>query len=140
MATELLKKVLYTGVGAVTTTSDRVKKSIEELSKKGEDTQMEGKKVVDGFYSDVKERRELMGQRFRKVVDTVLGQFDFPNRTEAEKLHAKLAELEEKLAAQNKPARKTPVKKVVKKVVKKAVAKKTTTTKDTEAKTDNTLA
>jgi len=140
MATELLKKVLYTGVGAVTTTSDRVKKSVEELSKKGEGTQMEGKKVVDEFYADVKERRELMGQRFRKVVDTVLGQFDFPNRTEAEKLHAKLAELEEKLAAQNKPARKAPAKK---RVGKKAVAKKImkkVVTKDIEAKTDDTVA
>ena len=105
--TELLKKVLYTGVGVVSTTTDRVKKSIEELSQVGEEAQEEGKKKVDVVTDELNTRREEMSSRFKKVVDTVLGQFDFPNRTEAETLNAKIAELEEKLATKKKTVRKT---------------------------------
>lgn len=105
--TELLKKVLYTGVGVVTTATDRVKKSIEELSQVGEEAQEEGKKKVDIVTNELTTRREEMSSGFKKVIDTVLGQFDFPNRTEAETLNAKIAELEEKLAAKKKTVRKT---------------------------------
>ncbi len=112
--TELFKKVLYTGVGVMTNASDKVKKSIEEISKVGDDAQVEGKKVVDTLVEDMNTRREDVGARFKKIIDTVLGQFDLPNRTEAEKLNAQIAQLEEKLAAKKK----TTVRKV-KKVVKK---------------------
>ncbi len=112
--TELLKKVLYTGVGVVATTTDRVKKSIEEISQVSEEAEVEGKKKVEDFTGDLTARREEMSARFKKVVDTVLGQFDLPNRTEAENLNAKIAELEEKLAAKKKTVRKTTRKTVAK--------------------------
>jgi polyhydroxyalkanoate synthesis regulator phasin len=104
--TELLKKVLYTGVGVVSTTTDRVKKSIEELSQVSEEAQEEGKKKVDVATDELNTRREEMSARFKKVVDTVLSQFDFPNRTESETLNAKIAELEERLATKKKTVRK----------------------------------
>jgi len=112
--TELLKKVLYTGVGVVSTTTDRVKKSIDELSQVGEEAQVEGKKKVEDFSGDFTTRREEISARFKKVIDTVLGQLDLPNRTEAENLNAKIAELEEKLAAKKKTVRKTATKRVAK--------------------------
>ncbi len=113
--TELFKKVLYTGVGVVSTTTGRVKKSIEGLSQKSEEAEVEGKKIVEDMVEDVKTRSESVSTQFKKIIDTVLGQFDFPNRTEAEKLNAKIAELEEKLTAKKKTVRKT-AKKVVKEV------------------------
>lgn len=112
--TELLKKVLYTGVGVVSTTTDRVKKSIEELSQVSEEAQEEGKKKVDVATDELNTRREEMSARFKKVIDTVLGQFDFPNRTEAEALNAKIAELEEKIATKKKTVRKVAKKTVTK--------------------------
>ncbi len=119
--TELFKKVLYTGVGVVSTTTDKVKKSIDEMSKVGEDAQVEGKKVVEDFMEDVNTRREDVGTRFQKIIDTVLKQLDLPNRTEAEKLNAKIAQLEEKLVAKQKETAKTAKTRVakVKEVVKK---------------------
>jgi polyhydroxyalkanoate synthesis regulator phasin len=97
---------LYTGVGVVSTTTDRVKKSIEELSQVSEEAQEEGKKKVDVATDELNTRREEMSARFKKVVDTVLSQFDFPNRTESETLNAKIAELEERLATKKKTVRK----------------------------------
>lgn len=119
--TEMLKKVLYTGVGMVSTTTDRVKKSIEELTQVSEEAQVEGKKKVEVFSEDFSTRRNEISARFKKVVDTVLGQFDLPNRTEAENLNAKIAELEEKVVAKKKTARKTVkrITKATKQVVKK---------------------
>ncbi len=119
--TELFKKVLYTGVGVVSNATDRVKKSIDEMSKVGEEAQVEGKKVVETFVEDAKTRREDVSGRFKKIIDTVLGQFDLPNRTEAEKLNAKLAELESKIVAKKKAATKKVTKTVaeVKEVIKK---------------------
>lgn len=133
--TELLKKVLYTGVGVVSTTTDRVKQSIDELTQVGEEAQEEGKKKVDVFTDEMNTRREDISARFKSIIDTVLGQFDLPNRTEAESLNAKIAELEEKLAATQKEARKTvrktaaKAKPVAKKVVAKKAAAKTTAKK-----------
>lgn len=131
--TTLFKKVLYTGVGVVSTASDRVKKSIEdvtsEISKVTEEAQTEGQKKVDGFTEEVKTRTEDVSSRFRKIVDTVLGQFDLPNRTEAEKLNAKIAELEEAIMAQKKTTTRrvkkaaTTAKKTVTKAATKVAAK-----------------
>jgi len=104
--TELLKKVLYTGVGVVSTTTDRVKKSMEDLTQVSEDAKEEGKKKVETFSEDLSTRREDLSARFKKVIDTVLGQFDLPNRTDAEGLNAKIAELEEKIVAKKKIANK----------------------------------
>ncbi len=109
--TELLKKVLYTGVGVVTTTTGKVtetvKGSMEGFSKLTETAEEKGKEVVDGVYGDVKETTGDVSDRFKKIIDKVLSQFDLPNRTEAENLNAKIAELEEKLAAKKKTVRKT---------------------------------
>lgn len=118
--TELFKKVLYTGVGVVTNTTDRVtdrvKKSMEDITKVGDDAEVEGKKIVESFVEDVKHRGGDVNVRFKKIIDTVLGQFDLPNRTEAEKLNAKIAELEEKIVANKRVAKRvTKAKQVVKK-------------------------
>ncbi len=113
--TELIKKVLYTGVGVVTTTADKVKTKVEEIQNQNEDVQTEGKKIVDEFMGDMKDRRQNVEGKFKSIVDKVLNQFDLPNRTEAEALNAKVAELEEKLAAKKKTVKRT-VRKAVNKV------------------------
>ena len=136
--TELLKKVLYTGVGVVATTTDRVKKSIEELSEVSETAETEGKKKLENYTGDLTTRREEMSARFKKVVDTVLGQFDLPNRTEAENLNAKIAELEEKLAAKKKTVRKTATKTVT--AAKKTVAKAKKVTTEANETVENAVA
>lgn len=118
-STEMFKKVIYTGVGVVTTATERVKKSIDELNVKSEEAEVEGKKVVEDFVDDVKNRSEKVSDGLKKTFDKILNQFDFPNRTEAETLNARIAELEEKLQATKATAVKT-----VKRTVKKATTTK----------------
>jgi polyhydroxyalkanoate synthesis regulator phasin len=45
---KLFKKVLYTGVGLVANTAEKVQNTIDELVKKGSLNEDEGKKVVVG--------------------------------------------------------------------------------------------
>lgn len=100
---DLFKKFVYTGVGIVSETAEKVQHSIDELIEKGKISEDEGKKVVENVMADTKQKREDFEGKLKGMVDKMLAQFDFPTRTEVESLNAKIAELEAKLA--------TPVKK-----------------------------
>lgn len=106
---DLFKKFVYTGVGIVSETAEKVQQSIDELIEKGKITEDEGKKVVENVMADTKTKREDFESKLKGMIDTVLGQFDFPSRSEVESLNAKIAALEAKVAASTK---KTPAKKV----------------------------
>ncbi len=99
---DLFKKFVYTGVGIVSETAEKVQQSIDELIEKGKISEDEGKKVVENVMSDTKQRREEFEGKLKGMVDKMLAQFDFPTRTEVESLNAKIAELEAKVAASAK--------------------------------------
>lgn len=116
----LFKKVLFTGVGLVTTTAEKYQSQIDEMVEKGKLSEDEGKKVVDSLFNDFDKKKEDFEERLKTVVNKVVGSFDFASRSEIASLKAKVTKLEGQLAA---PAKKAPVKRATRK----ATPKKTTT-------------
>ena len=57
---EMVKNMVYAGVGLATMTTEKVKETIDELVEKGRISDTEGKKIVDDFFlSTEKEEKNL---------------------------------------------------------------------------------
>ncbi len=95
---DLFKKFLYTGVGIVSTTAEKIQKTVDELVEKGNLSEEEGKKVVNDFVSDTENKKNEFETKLKELVNGVVQKFDFTSREEIEKLNARIAELEAKLA------------------------------------------
>jgi polyhydroxyalkanoate synthesis regulator phasin len=124
---QLFKKVLYTGVGIVSTTTEKLQKEVNQWVEKGQLTEDEGKKVVDDLVKDTEVKKDEYEGKVKDYVEKFLARFDFPTRDEITSLHEKVAELEAKLAAQPKAA---PKKRAT---TRKTAAKKTVAAKETES-------
>jgi polyhydroxyalkanoate synthesis regulator phasin len=121
---DLFKKFLYTGVGLVALTAERLQSAIEELVDDGKLSKEEGKKVFGGLLEKTESRREEFEDRFKAFTQKVIESLNLPSHDEIEALQERVAVLEAKLekskaasaAAPAAPAaKKTPAKRTVKK-------------------------
>ena len=55
---DLFKKVMYTGVGLVTTAGEKIQKNIDELVKKGSLSEEEGRKVVNELWENTEAKKD----------------------------------------------------------------------------------
>ena len=55
---ELFKKLFYTGVGLVSTTTEKLQAQIDELVNKGKISKEEGRKVVDELIDSTESKKE----------------------------------------------------------------------------------
>lgn len=94
----LIRKVLYTGVGIVAATTERLQMSIDELVEKGKISEEEGKKVVDDVVKHTSgTRKDLYEGRLRKMIDSALEKITLPQNDTFPKLEKRLKSLEVKV-------------------------------------------
>ncbi|MGB0863798.1 MAG: phasin family protein [Saprospiraceae bacterium] len=123
---QLFKKVLYTGVGIVSTTTEKLQKEVNQWVEKGQLTEDEGKKVVEDLVQDTESKKDEYEGKVKDYVEKFLARFDFPTRQEITSLHEKVAELEAKLEVTEAPKKAAPKKRVARKTpAKKAPVTKT---------------
>lgn len=135
---DIFKKFLYTGVGLVSLTAEKLQESVDELVGKGKLSEKEGKKLLDDFFDTTEAKRGEFEEKLREAAENVIERFSVPSKAEYDALRQRVEELEAKLAAAEKPAarRGRPPKSTP---TKKPAAKKTTRrpasddTGDTEA-------
>jgi polyhydroxyalkanoate synthesis regulator phasin len=99
---ETLKKVLYTGVGMVSDTIESVRKTVDEMVKKGDVSQEHGKKIVDEFTKKYEHRKDDLESRMRNMVNSALEKLNLPQADEVEKLEKRIKSLEVKVGLMNK--------------------------------------
>lgn len=122
---ESLKNIIYAGVGLASSTSEKVKETINDLVEKGKISDTEGKRIIDDFFKTTESTKEEFEAKVKSVSDKISNTFDFKGKKEDKviaSLEKKIAELEKQLAE-------------AKKTTNTAAAKKTTTRKTTAAKT-----
>lgn len=121
---DLFKKFLYTGVGLVALTAERLQQAIEEMVDDGKLSKEEGKKVFGGLLEKTETKREEFEERFKAFTTKVIEGLNIPTRDEMEALQERVAVLEAKLekataakapATKAPAAKKTPAKRTVKK-------------------------
>jgi polyhydroxyalkanoate synthesis regulator phasin len=94
---ELLKKVLYTGVGMVAYTSEKVQKIVSDLVSQSKISEEEGKKIVEDFMKDSEGKREEIEAKVKEVAAKVLANFEFLKKKENDSEGSRAEDIESKL-------------------------------------------
>ena len=107
---ELFKKFLYTSVGLVSNTGERMQTLITDLVEKGRLSEDEGKKIVEEFTAGTTDKRNEFEDRLSGLVQDIMHKLNLPTRAQIEALEERIEELE---AAQKQAKRANAAKKVV---------------------------
>lgn len=124
---DLFKKFLYTGVGLVSMTAEKLQESIDELVGKGKISKDEGKKILDDFFDGAESKKDEFESKLKAVAEDVVNSISFPSVKEFQAMKDRIEELEKKLSETEA----APVKKTTKRATTKA---KTATKAKTTAK------
>jgi polyhydroxyalkanoate synthesis regulator phasin len=100
---EILKNVIYAGVGLATVTTDKVKDTINDLVEKGKISDTEGKRIIDEFFKTTENTKEEFENKLKTFQDKIALKFDKGNKNEESSevisLRKKIQDLEAQLAA-----------------------------------------
>ena len=100
---DTLKNIIYAGVGLASTTSEKIKETIDELVEKGKISDTEGKKIVDDFLNSTEDKRAEFENKLKKTGEKISEKFDFLNKDkELDILKARIKELEGQIAKMKK--------------------------------------
>jgi len=91
---DLIKKVLYTGVGLVATATEKVQQTVNDLVDNDKINQEEGKKIVNEFSQSTEEKKGELESRFTELMENVVGRLDLIRRSEIEELTKRVEALE----------------------------------------------
>lgn len=94
---KIIRKTLYTAVGIVASTTERLQNVIDDLVSKGKLSEEEGKKVVEDVVKNTENNRDAYEGRFRNIIDSVLSKLNLPQGDAYEKLSKRVKSLEVKL-------------------------------------------
>jgi polyhydroxyalkanoate synthesis regulator phasin len=91
---EMVKKMLYTGVGLVALTAEKLQETIDDMVKNGRVSEDEGKKVVDDFKQKVEGQKDDMETWLKKLADEVSASMKLPRMVDREEYDALLQRVE----------------------------------------------
>ena len=111
---DLFKKFMYTGVGLVSLTADKLQKSIDKLVSENKISHDEGKKIVDDFFQKTEAKKEEFVGQLKKIVEEVYAKLPLSKNKEMEELAKRVAALEESLGNATKTATKSTASKTAK--------------------------
>lgn len=96
---KLIKKALYTGVGMIAATTERLQHVVDDLVERGKLSEDEGKKVVDDVIKNTETHRSQYESRFKKIVDSAYEKLNIPapQSDVVNKLEKRIKSLEVKL-------------------------------------------
>ncbi len=135
-----MKKFLYTGVGLVASTADKMQTNISDTVEKTKEAQNEGEKVVTDLWKDTESKYNEMEARLRATLDSAMARFNLPNVEEFNALKNRVEELEAELVKKEAKALEAVIEKTeeaaeeVKSAAKKAPARRRATNKVEESK------
>jgi len=99
----LFKKFVYTGVGFVSLTTEKMKNAVEKLVSDEKISEEEGKKLVDEFMKSAGEKKEELEDQFKTVTAKVVENLKLAKQKDLEKLENRVAVLEALLAKKQDP-------------------------------------
>lgn len=99
----LLKKFIYTGIGLVSITRERLQKNIDNLVSDQKLSKEEGRRIVDDVMDKTEAKRGELESQFKKVTEEVMDKFNFATSKELEALKRRVEALEIRLAKVNTP-------------------------------------
>ena len=98
---DLFKKFLYTSVGLVSSTVEKIQTSVDKLVDEDKLSQDEGKKIVDDLVKNTEAKREEFENKLKNVVEEVMGRLNIGSQSQIKDIQDRLAAIEEKLGIVN---------------------------------------
>ena len=97
---DLFKKFLYTSVGLVSFTADKLRESIEKLVQEDKISEEEGKKIVDEFIKNTQTKKDEFESQLKMLTEKTLATFKFSSsNNDFADLQARVEALEAKQKA-----------------------------------------
>ena len=94
---DLLKKALSLGFGALLVSKDKIEDVVNELVKKGDLGQEEGKNLVNELIEKGEASVNEVEGKIEKMVKSVTEKLDLPTRKELNEIKSEIEQLKEKL-------------------------------------------
>ncbi len=98
---DLFKKFLYTGVGLVSATAEKIQTKIDELVDKGSLSEEEGKKVVDDLLESTEGKKEEYESKFKEWFNELSNKVKSSSKSELTSLTRRIEAIEAKLGIEN---------------------------------------
>lgn len=116
---DLFKKFVYTSVGIVSTSVEKMQKSVDKLVNEDKLSQEEGKKIVDDLFSNTESKAKDWENKLKDLIEEAMTRMNLGTQTQIKELEARIAELEafhgikkdEEVAEKPASKKKAPVKK-----------------------------
>lgn len=96
---DLLKKILYQGVGMAANAKERVENAVKELIGEKKISNEEGKKIVDDFSSNIDSKAKDLESKIRTVINEALLKVRPATKSEVEELKKRIEDLEKRVAS-----------------------------------------
>lgn len=93
---EMLKKGIYTGLGMISLTKDRVEEAVKKLAEESKLSEEEGRKLVDEILSQSEKEKAKIEKKIDDMIKVALEKLDIPRRKDLEALEKKISKLEKK--------------------------------------------
>ncbi|MCH2045100.1 MAG: hypothetical protein MK212_13360 [Saprospiraceae bacterium] len=93
----IFKKVLFTGVGLVTSATERLQRTVDELVERGKMSEDEGKKVVEDVVKNTEAAKGEYENWFRKIVESTVEKMGLSKNEANTKFEKRLKRLEVKV-------------------------------------------
>lgn len=93
----LFKKFVYTGVGLVSMTKDKLQKAIDDMVKEEKISTKEGERIVKDFLENTGEKKKELEESLKKAVDKAIEKLNFAKSKDLEELRKRVEELENKM-------------------------------------------
>ena len=91
---EMLKNILYAGIGAAFLTKEKVEELKSELIEKGKMSQEEGRQFVDELLRKSEKAKDQLELWINKRVEDRIDQFNLATKDEVAELRRKIEELQ----------------------------------------------
>jgi len=103
---DFLEKTILFGLGAISSTKEKIEKTIKELVEKGKLTEIEGKKLVEEMSKKGEEEKEALIKIVQGEVEKAMENVPIATKENVRELEAEVAELKAELAEINKKIKK----------------------------------
>jgi len=91
---DFIRKSMLVGMGLATVTREKIEQTIDELIKKGEISEKEGKEAIDELVEKSREVKKELTDKIENIVSDTLKKLNIPSREEFQELKDKVERMD----------------------------------------------
>jgi polyhydroxyalkanoate synthesis regulator phasin len=97
---DLIKKAMFSGVGIIAMTKDKIEEVAQDFVEKGKFSEQEGKKFVEEFLKRSDESKEAIRRQIDERIQFALQKANIAKSSEVDELKTQIKELQDALEKQ----------------------------------------